>query len=104
MADDYQYFRSRGELVRVKLTSHPSTATARYVFWGDLRMCFPGIVRIQHNDIFVPFMRGRKEYRYGRFKALNANSSHLSFSLPLRIIYLLFHIQSCQTRIPKRKL
>lgn len=66
MADDYQYFRSRGELVRVKLTSHPSTATARYVFWGDLRMCFPGIVRIQHNDIYVPFMRGRKEYRYGR--------------------------------------
>ncbi|KAG0071736.1 hypothetical protein BGZ89_009610 [Linnemannia elongata] len=63
MADDYQYFRSRGELVRVKLTSHPSTASARYVFWGDLRMCFPGIVRIQHNDIYVPFMRGRKEYR-----------------------------------------
>ncbi|KAF9538416.1 hypothetical protein EC957_006763 [Mortierella hygrophila] len=63
MADDYQYFRSRGELVRVKLTSHPSTASARYVFWGDLRMCFPGIVRIQHSDIYVPFMRGRKEYR-----------------------------------------
>ncbi|KAF8948403.1 hypothetical protein BGZ47_005176 [Haplosporangium gracile] len=53
-----------GELVRVKLTSHPSTASARYVFWGDLRMCFPGIVRIQHHDIYVPFMRGRKEYRY----------------------------------------
>ncbi|KAF9131574.1 hypothetical protein BGW39_001623 [Mortierella sp. 14UC] len=64
MEDEYQCFRSRGELVRVRLSSHPSTGpTARYVFWGDLRMCFPGIVRIQHNDIYVPFMRGKKEYR-----------------------------------------
>ncbi|KAF9900330.1 hypothetical protein EC991_007473 [Linnemannia zychae] len=64
MEDEYQCFRSRGELVRVRLSSHPSTGpNARYVFWGDLRMCFPGIVRIQHNDIYVPFMRGKKEYR-----------------------------------------
>ncbi|KAF9082219.1 hypothetical protein BGX23_012699 [Mortierella sp. AD031] len=62
MTDEYQCFRSKGELVRVKVSSHPST-NARYIFWGDIRMCFPGMVRIQHNDIYVPFMRCRKEYR-----------------------------------------
>ncbi|KAF9923744.1 hypothetical protein FBU30_006204 [Linnemannia zychae] len=61
--DEYQCFRSRGELVRVQLSSLPSAPTIRYVFWGDLRMCFPGIVRVQHKDIFVPFMRGKNEFR-----------------------------------------
>ncbi|KAF9939184.1 hypothetical protein BGZ67_009846 [Mortierella alpina] len=62
MSADYQHFRSRGDLIRVKVTTNPSTGQ-RYVFWGDLRVCFPGLVRVQHHDIFIPFMRCLKEYR-----------------------------------------
>ncbi|KAF9572822.1 hypothetical protein EC968_009387 [Mortierella alpina] len=62
MSADYQHFRSRGDLIRVKVTTNPATGQ-RYVFWGDLRVCFPGLVRVQHHDIFVPFMRCLKEYR-----------------------------------------
>ncbi|KAF9291046.1 hypothetical protein BGZ68_005296 [Mortierella alpina] len=62
MSADYQHFRSRGELIRVKVTTNPATGQ-RYVFWGDLRVCFPGLVRVQHHDVFIPFMRCLKEYR-----------------------------------------
>ncbi|KAG0201150.1 hypothetical protein BGX28_005945 [Mortierella sp. GBA30] len=62
MSADYQHFRSRGELVRIKLTTNPTTGR-RYIFWSDLRMCFPGLVRVQHQDIFIPFMRCLQEYR-----------------------------------------
>ncbi|KAF9954500.1 hypothetical protein BGZ72_004555 [Mortierella alpina] len=62
MSADYQHFRSRGDLIRVKVTTNPATGQ-RYVFWGDLRVCFPGLVRVQHHDIFIPFMRCLKEYR-----------------------------------------
>ncbi|KAF9964951.1 hypothetical protein BGZ70_005681 [Mortierella alpina] len=62
MSADYQHFRSRGDLIRVKVTTNPTTGQ-RYVFWGDLRVCFPGLVRVQHHDIFIPFMRCLNEYR-----------------------------------------
>ncbi|KAG0323764.1 hypothetical protein BGZ99_002518 [Dissophora globulifera] len=59
---EYQYVQARGVLVRLKVTYNPSTGL-KYLFWGDLRAAFPGIIRIQDGDIVLPFMRCQREYR-----------------------------------------
>ncbi|KAF9103857.1 hypothetical protein BGX27_010338 [Mortierella sp. AM989] len=64
---DYQYFRSNGSLVRVKVT-HNRALDLKYVFWSDLRICFPGIVRVQHGDVVVTFMRKEDENRLKPFR------------------------------------
>ncbi|KAI8596614.1 hypothetical protein EDD21DRAFT_408230 [Dissophora ornata] len=67
MEPEYQYFCSQGTLVRVQVTHNPSTGL-KYVFWGDLRLGFPGIVRVQDGDTFIPFMRCPREYRLKPFR------------------------------------
>ncbi|KAG0037796.1 hypothetical protein BGZ82_001803 [Podila clonocystis] len=58
----YQYFRSNGELIRIQATRNPATGQY-YIFWSDLRTCFPNMIRIQHHDTAVTFLRCPKEYR-----------------------------------------
>lgn len=60
----YQYFRSNGELIRIQATQNPATGQY-YIFWSDLRACFPNMIRIQHHDTAVTFLRCPREYRYG---------------------------------------
>ncbi|KAF9206046.1 hypothetical protein BGZ49_003119 [Haplosporangium sp. Z 27] len=67
MEPKYQYFRSHSSLVRLKVTENPSTGLC-YIFWGDLRVAFPGIARVQDGDIFVPFMRCQREFRLKPFR------------------------------------
>ncbi|KAG0304759.1 hypothetical protein BGZ98_005044 [Dissophora globulifera] len=64
---EYQYVQARGVLVRLKVTYNPSTGL-KYLFWGDLRAAFPGIIRIQDGDIILPFMRCQREYRLKPFR------------------------------------
>ncbi|KAF9169851.1 hypothetical protein BGX21_007996 [Mortierella sp. AD011] len=64
---DYQYFRSNGSLVRIKVT-HNRELNLKYVFWSDLRICFPGIVRVQHGDVVLTFMRNKDENRLKPFR------------------------------------
>ncbi|KAF8984557.1 hypothetical protein BGZ46_007670 [Entomortierella lignicola] len=64
---DYQCFRSNGSIVRVKVT-HNSALNLKYVFWSDLRICFPGIVRIQRGDVVMTFMRNQAENRFKPFR------------------------------------
>ncbi|KAG0335852.1 hypothetical protein BG000_007165 [Podila horticola] len=58
----YQYFRSNGELIRIQATQNPATGQY-YIFWSDLRACFPNMIRIQHHDTAVTFLRCPREYR-----------------------------------------
>ncbi|KAF9329588.1 hypothetical protein BG006_007349, partial [Podila minutissima] len=58
----YQYFRSNGELIRIQATQNPTTEQY-YIFWSDLRACFPNMIRIQHHDTAVTFLRCPREYR-----------------------------------------
>ncbi|KAF9125293.1 hypothetical protein BGX30_000527 [Mortierella sp. GBA39] len=68
---DYQTFRSHGTLVRLKArTGHliPSVSPSKYIFWSDLRVAFPGILRVQHEDIIVTYMRDDNERRIKPFR------------------------------------
>ncbi|KAF9109186.1 hypothetical protein BGX27_007881 [Mortierella sp. AM989] len=67
METKYQYFRSHSSLVRLKVTQNPTSGLC-YIFWGDLRVAFPGIARVQDGDVFVPFMRCYREYRLKPFR------------------------------------
>ncbi|KAF9350499.1 hypothetical protein BGX26_011327 [Mortierella sp. AD094] len=67
MEPKYQYFRSHSSLVRLRVTENPSTGLC-YIFWGDLRVAFPGIARVQDGDVFVPFMRCQREFRLKPFR------------------------------------
>ncbi|KAF9396432.1 hypothetical protein CPC16_002155 [Podila verticillata] len=58
----YQYFRSNGELIRIQATQNPITGQY-YIFWSDLRACFPNMIRIQHHDTVATFLRCPREYR-----------------------------------------
>ena len=63
---DYQTFRSHGTLVRLKArTGHliASVPLSKYIFWSDLRVAFPGILRVQHEDIIATYMRDDNERR-----------------------------------------
>ncbi|KAF9091283.1 hypothetical protein BGX29_011059 [Mortierella sp. GBA35] len=68
---NYQTFRSHGTLVRLKVsTGHliSSVPTSKYIFWSDLRVAFPGILRLQHDDIILTFMRADNERRIKPFR------------------------------------
>ncbi|KAF9121165.1 hypothetical protein BGW39_010790 [Mortierella sp. 14UC] len=67
----YQTFRSHGTLVRLKACSGhliASVPTCNYIFWSDLRIAFPGILRVQHDDIIITYMRGDNERRIKPFR------------------------------------
>ncbi|KAI1298885.1 hypothetical protein EDD11_006609 [Mortierella claussenii] len=61
---DYQSFRAQDHShpVRIPTVRHPSTGDL-YVIWTDITDCFPRVVRIQHNDVYVPLMRDQDLYR-----------------------------------------
>ncbi|KAG0375131.1 hypothetical protein BGX24_009507 [Mortierella sp. AD032] len=68
---NYQTFRSQGTLVRLKArTGHliASVPTSHYIFWSDLRIAFPGILRVQHDDIIITYMRDDSERRIKPFR------------------------------------
>ncbi|KAF9188698.1 hypothetical protein BGZ51_000372 [Haplosporangium sp. Z 767] len=60
----FQAFRSiyDSKPVWIPVVRHPST-NERYVIWSDITDCFPGVVRVQHDDYFVPLMRDSAMYR-----------------------------------------
>ncbi|KAG0259282.1 hypothetical protein BG011_002747 [Mortierella polycephala] len=60
----FQAFRSiyDSKPVWIPVVRHPST-NERYVIWSDVADCFPGVVRVQHDDYFVPLMRDSAMYR-----------------------------------------
>ncbi|KAF9432829.1 hypothetical protein BGZ76_010259 [Entomortierella beljakovae] len=64
---NYQYFRSDGLLVRLNVTQNKAL-NIRYVYWSDLRICFPGIIRVQHGDVVMTFMRNESEHRLKPFR------------------------------------
>lgn len=68
---EYQTFRSHGTLVRLKVrTGHLITSVplSKYIFWSDLRVAFPGILRVQHEDIIATYMRDENERRIKPFR------------------------------------
>ncbi|KAF8975356.1 hypothetical protein BGZ46_009184 [Entomortierella lignicola] len=60
----YQTFRATdcSQLIRIPVVKHPSTQEY-YVIWTDITQCFPRVSRIQHDDVFVTFMRDQNLYR-----------------------------------------
>ncbi|KAF9272557.1 hypothetical protein BGZ68_002322 [Mortierella alpina] len=60
----YQSFRDATDARPVKIPTvrHPATGEY-YVIWSDITDCFPGVVRVQHGEYFVPFLRNQDLYR-----------------------------------------
>ncbi|KAG0041460.1 hypothetical protein BGZ83_001768 [Gryganskiella cystojenkinii] len=59
----YQTFRERGgSLIRIPITTNQSTGD-RYIIWTDIEDCFPNVLRIQQDDIYVPRLRDGTLYR-----------------------------------------
>ncbi|KAI1313797.1 hypothetical protein EDD11_002504 [Mortierella claussenii] len=58
----YQDFRSRDRIVRIQVYPHPVSGQS-FVLWTDIVHCFPGCVRIQYRDVFVPLIRNESLYR-----------------------------------------
>ncbi|KAF9082265.1 hypothetical protein BGX23_012636 [Mortierella sp. AD031] len=56
----FQAFRSRAlGLVRIPAVRHPVQGDL-YIIWSDIRHCFPGVARIQFDNIYVPMLRDEK--------------------------------------------
>ncbi|KAG0064824.1 hypothetical protein BGZ89_008823 [Linnemannia elongata] len=59
----FQAFRSRSGsghgLVRIPAVRHPIHGHL-YIIWSDIRHCFPGVARIQFDNIYVPMLRDDK--------------------------------------------
>jgi hypothetical protein len=57
----FQDFRSRvsAGLVRIPAVRHPTHGDL-YIIWSDIRHCFPGVMRIQFDNIYVPMLRDDK--------------------------------------------
>lgn len=66
----YQRFRSRDTVIRIEAHQHPGRSGCPIVIWSDIQACFPGVVRIQDQDIYVPFERDEGLYRYVSFAVL----------------------------------
>ncbi|KAG0031466.1 hypothetical protein BGZ81_001177 [Podila clonocystis] len=57
-----QRFRSNGEVIRVPIRNS-SKEGQQFIVWSDLKLCFPGILRVQHRDVYIPFRRDASHYR-----------------------------------------
>ncbi|KAF9339989.1 hypothetical protein BGZ91_003970 [Linnemannia elongata] len=59
----FQAFRSRSGsghgLVHIPAVRHPIHGHL-YIIWSDIRHCFPGVARIQFDNIYVPMLRDDK--------------------------------------------
>ncbi|KAF9539390.1 hypothetical protein EC957_005449 [Mortierella hygrophila] len=58
----FQTFRNGLDVVRMEAVLHPVTGTF-VVLWSDIKVCFPGLTRLQNKDIYVPLIRGPSAYR-----------------------------------------
>ncbi|KAG0041979.1 hypothetical protein BGZ83_001043 [Gryganskiella cystojenkinii] len=59
----HQTFRDQdGSLIRIPVAPSKTTED-NYVIWTDIEDCFPNVLRIQHDDIFVPKLRDENLYR-----------------------------------------
>jgi hypothetical protein len=58
----YQAFRFKNAIVRIQTYVHP-TLNKPFVIWSDIESCFPGAIRIQNGEYFVPFLRDERLYR-----------------------------------------
>ncbi|KAF9293548.1 hypothetical protein BGZ88_005242 [Linnemannia elongata] len=58
----FQTFRNGFDVVRMEAVLHPVTGTF-VVLWSDIKVCFPGLTRLQNKDIYVPLIRGPSAYR-----------------------------------------
>ncbi|KAF8951413.1 hypothetical protein BGZ52_011980 [Haplosporangium bisporale] len=58
----YQRFRSRDTVIRIEAHRHPGRS-GPVIIWSDIQACFPGVVRIQDQDIYIPFERDEDLYR-----------------------------------------
>ncbi|KAF9128251.1 hypothetical protein BGW39_005224 [Mortierella sp. 14UC] len=57
----FQAFHARGGpgLVRIPAVRHPVRGDL-YIIWSDIHHCFPGVARIQFDNIYVPMLRDEK--------------------------------------------
>jgi hypothetical protein len=60
----FQTFRNGLDVVRIEAVLHPVSGTF-VVLWSDIKVCFPGLTRLQNKNIYVPLLRGPDAYRYG---------------------------------------
>lgn len=68
----FQTFRNGLDVVRMEAVLHPVTGTF-VVLWSDIKVCFPGLTRLQNKDIYVPLIRGPSAYRYVTILVRNNN-------------------------------
>lgn len=73
----FQRFRSGDEIVQIPVRHHLNTEP--FVVWSDVKECFPGVVRVQCGDIYIPFRRDGSHYRY--FFCVSPLSQHDSVNL-----------------------
>ncbi|KAF9142862.1 hypothetical protein BG015_000647 [Linnemannia schmuckeri] len=58
----FQTFRNGLDVVRMEAVLHPVTGTF-VILWSDIKVCFPGLTRLQNKDIYVSLVRGPSAYR-----------------------------------------
>lgn len=64
----FQAFRATGEKehILIPAVQHPITKDL-YVLWSDITDCFPGMIRVQYHNVYVPKLRGDDLYRIKPF-------------------------------------
>ncbi|KAF9126485.1 hypothetical protein BGX30_015225 [Mortierella sp. GBA39] len=64
----FQAFRasSEREHILIPAVQHPITKDL-YVLWSDITDCFPGMIRVQYHNVYVPKLRGDDLYRIKPF-------------------------------------
>ncbi|KAG0047006.1 hypothetical protein BGZ83_007863, partial [Gryganskiella cystojenkinii] len=59
----HQTFREPdGSLIRIPVVRN-KTSGDNYIIWTDIEDCFPNVLRIQQNDIYIPKLRDENFYR-----------------------------------------
>ncbi|KAF9302395.1 hypothetical protein BGZ74_005421 [Mortierella antarctica] len=57
----FQRFRSGDEVVQIPVRQHLNAEP--FIVWSDVKDCFPGVVRVQCGDIYIPLRRDGSHYR-----------------------------------------
>lgn len=58
----FQSFQSGDHVIKLPVMLHPASGQLMVV-WNDIKDCFPGLVRIQDQDAYVPLLRDSNLYR-----------------------------------------
>ncbi|KAF9374679.1 hypothetical protein CPC16_001136 [Podila verticillata] len=58
----FQSFQSGDHVIKIPVMLHPASGQLM-VIWNDIKDCFPGLVRIQDQDAYVPLLRDSNLYR-----------------------------------------